>query len=56
MEYYSELADETFVTNEENQIQNDVPPTAWVVITEEDQGIVEYITDGFSTPTNTDNQ
>ena len=43
------------MTNKVNQIQNYVPPIAWVVMTGEDKGIVEYVTDGFDAPTNIDN-
>ena len=35
VEYSSEIVDATFVTNEVNQIQNYVPPIAWVVMTGE---------------------
>ena len=42
----------TVVTNELNQIPNGVPPIAWVVITVDDQGIVEDVTYGFAAPTN----
>ena len=35
MEYYSEIVDVTVVTNAMNQIQNGVPPIAWVVMTGE---------------------
>ena len=48
--------DETVVTNEVNQTQNYVPPIAWVVMTGEDQGIVEDIKDGFYATTNMDNR
>ena len=56
VEYSSEIVDSTVVTNKVNQIQNDVPPIAWVVMTGYDQGGVEYVTDGSSAPTNMDNQ
>ena len=36
----SEMVDATVVTNELNQIQNDVPPIAWVVVTGYYKGIV----------------
>ena len=39
--YSSEIVDMTVVTYKVNQIQNYVPPISWVVITGEDQGIVE---------------
>ena len=35
VEYYSEIVDVTVVTNAMNQIQNGVPPIAWVVMTGE---------------------
>ena len=44
------------MTNEVNQIQNDVPLIAWVVMNGEDQEVVEDVTYGFAAPTNTDNQ
>ena len=47
VEYSSELVDSTVVTNEANQIQNDVPPIALVVMTGEDQFIVEDVTYDF---------
>ena len=47
VEYYSEIVDTTVVTNEVNQIKNDVPPIALVVMTGEDQGIFEDVTDDF---------
>ena len=47
VEYSSEILDATFVTNEVNQIQNYVPPIAWEVMAGEDQGIVEYVKNGF---------
>ena len=47
--------DVTVVTNKMNQIQNDVPPIVWVVMTLESKGIVEDVTDGFYAPTNMDN-
>ena len=56
VKYSSELVDATVVTNEVNKIQNYVPPIAWVLMTLEDQGSVEYVTDGFSSPTNMDNR
>ena len=56
VEQSSELVDATFVNNEVNKIQNDVPPIAQVVVTVEDQGIVEYVTDAYSVPTNMENQ
>ena len=43
------------VTNESNQIQNYVPPIAWMVMTGEYQVIAEDVTDGFSAPTNMEN-
>ena len=55
MEYSSDIVDVIVVTNEVNQIQNDVPHMAWVVVTLEDQGIVEDVTDGFASPTNMEN-
>ena len=42
--------DATVVTNEANQIKNDVPPIALVVMTGEDQGIVEDVIDDFLNP------
>ena len=56
MDYSSEILDAYVVTNEVNQIQNYVPCISWVVITGEDQGITEYVTDGFSAPTKMENQ
>ena len=47
VEYYSEIMDATVVTNDVNQIQNDVLSIALVVMTGEDQRIVEDVTDGF---------
>ena len=47
MEYYSEIGGRTVVTNGVNQIKNDVPPIALVVMTGEDQGIFEDVTDDF---------
>ena len=44
------------MTNEVNQIQNDVPPITWVVMTGYYQGIFEDVTDGFSASTNMYNQ
>ena len=55
MEYSSEILDVTVVTSEDNNIQNDVPPIAWVMSTGEDKGIVEDITDDFAASTNMDN-
>ena len=49
--YSSEIVDATVVTNEVNQIQNDVTPILWLVITVENQGIVEDVNDVFSEPT-----
>ena len=48
--------DATVVANEVNQIQNDVPRIVWAVMTVEDQGIGEEVTDGFPTTTNMDNK
>ena len=56
VEYSSEIVYATFLTNEVNQIQNDVTPIAWLAMTGEDEGIVEDVTDGFDAPTNMDNQ
>ena len=50
-----EILDAYVVTNEVNQIQNYVTHIARVMMTVEDQGIVEYVTDGFSAPTNMEN-
>ena len=47
VEYYSEIMDATVVTNDVNQIQNDVLSIALVVMTGEDQRIVEDVIDGF---------
>ena len=55
-EYCSEIVNVTVVTNEVNQIQNDVPLIAWAVMNGEDHDIVEYFTDSFSAPTNMDNR
>ena len=52
VEYSLEIVDAIVVTNEVNQIQNDVPYIAWVVITGYYQGIVEDVTDDFDAPTN----
>ena len=56
VEYSLEIVGATVVNNEVNQIQNDVPPIALVVMNVDNQGIVEYVTDGFSEPTNMNNQ
>ena len=55
MEYSSEIVDATVVTNEINQIQNYFPHIVWVLMTGEDQGFVEDVTDGFYSPANMDN-
>ena len=56
VEHSLEIVDVTVVTTEKNQIQDDVPPIVLVVMTREDQGIVEDVADGFFAPTNMDNQ
>ena len=55
VEYSSEIVDANVVTNEVNQIQNDIPPIAWAVMNGEHYRIVEHFTDDFSAPTNMDN-
>ena len=55
VEYSSEIIDATVVTNKVDQIQNDVQPISWSVMTGEDQGVVEDVTYVFSATTNMDN-
>ena len=55
VEYSSKIVYVIIVTNEMNQIQNYVPPIAWVVITREDQGVVEDVIDDFAAPNKMEN-
>ena len=52
VEHSTEILDATFITNEVNKIQKDVQPIAQLIMTGDNQGVVEDVTGGLSAPTN----